>query len=102
MAISDLFIYGGVALMIFSVGYFFFSFIKASKKISQIDNGGVKAIIVAKNVVNDPYNGVIYYITFNIGETMVNLRTTINVYNAFNVGYTALIKYNGDVLVSIK
>ena len=33
---------------------------------------------------------------------MVNLRTTINVYNAFNVGYTALIKYNGDVLVSIK
>lgn len=102
MAISDLFIYGGVALMIFSVGYFFFSFIKASKKISQIDNGGVKAIIVAKNVVNDPYNGVIYYITFNIGETMVNLRTTINVYNAFNVGYVASIQYNGDVLVSIK
>ena len=35
-------------------------------------------------------------------ENIITKPLEINVYNAFNVGYTALIKYNGDVLVSIK
>ena len=102
MLISDLFIYIGVALMIFSVCVFFARSVKAFTKVSKIDNSGVKAVIVAKNVVNDPVNGAIYYFTFNIDETMINLKTTFNIYNSFNVGYVASIQYNGDTLVSIK
>lgn len=105
MSISSIFIFGGLALLFFSFIVIVITVLKASKKNSNSNSGNMsffRAVIINKRVFNDPINGDVYYIAFNIDGRMIELKTNITIFNAVSIGYLAEIQYSGDSLISIK
>ena len=98
MGVSDLLVYSGCALMVFSIITVAVRTIAASKKGANV----YKGVVVNKRVGNDVSGEIVYYITFNINDKNIELRASIDMYNAVNIGYLAEVIYDGDVLVAIK